>query len=310
MTISELEKEGIESLTGAMVPDAAVDARALLMHAGNMKMSDLLLKRREEAPKELCDKFRQLIMQRCERVPLQHIIGETEFMGLPFYVNENVLCPRPDTEILIEKVVAHIKKDMPACSTEDIRILDLCTGSGCIITSILKLSGDKYEIGHSGVKKTDTPLFCTGRKITGVGTDLYEEALELARKNAWRNGIEMDRVQFCRGDLFEAVSKDERFDIIVSNPPYIPARFIDELMPEVRDHEPRSALDGGEDGLDFYRKISKEALGYFKEGGWLFFEIGFDQREDVTTIMSDLGYKDIGSAKDLSENDRVVWGHL
>ncbi|MCR5452980.1 MAG: peptide chain release factor N(5)-glutamine methyltransferase [Lachnospiraceae bacterium] len=300
MTLYELEKEGEESLSGAMVSDSFYDARALLLYTLSTNMSDLLLRLRDEADNDVIALYEELIKKRCERIPLQHIIGETEFMGLPFYVNENVLCPRPDTEVLIENILKYIKG---RGFSKEFRVLDLCTGSGCIVICILKLADVRC------LDNFDEKL--PKNRICGVGTDLYEEALVIAQKNAWRNKVELDRLDFYQGDLFDALPDDiGLFDIVVSNPPYIPSGYISSLMPEVRDHEPHSALDGGVDGLDFYYKISDMARKFLKSDGRLFFEIGYDQKDDVTRIMKDFGYSDLGYDKDLSGNDRVVWGSL
>ncbi len=297
MTLSELEKEGIESLRGAMVPDSAYDARELLLFASTLSLTKYLTFQDAPVSPGLIDKYRDLIRQRCERIPLQHIIGETEFMGLKFYVNEHVLCPRPDTEILVETVVDHVKNHFRSMDPDsNVRILDLCTGSGCILISIMRLGAEA-----AGVKRS---------RMKGVGCDISAEALDVASRNAWRCGIESENVLWKQGDLFEAIADEELFDIIVSNPPYIPSRYIDELMPEVRDHEPHSALDGGEEGLHFYKKITQEAPKYLKEGGFLFYEIGYDQREDVSMIMKEKGFKNIECKRDLSQNDRVVFGQL
>ena len=296
MKIRELEKEGIESLQGAMVPDSAVDARQLMLYVMGISVHDYLIRSLDEASDELTAEYRGLIAKRCSRIPLQHIIGQTEFMGLTFRVNSSVLCPRPDTEILVETILDHMKGKYGPDHNSDIRILDLCTGSGCILTSILKLA----------------PSLCgiSSRRITGVGSDISKEALDLASGNSFSCGIDGSRVDFREGDLFSVLGPDERFDIIVSNPPYIPASIIPQLMPEVRDHEPIGALDGGTDGLDFYRRITAGSIDHLNPGGMLFYEIGFDQREDVTSIMRTSGFTSIDFRKDLSDNDRVVFGHL
>jgi len=196
-------------------------------------------------------------------------------MGLTFGVNEHVLIPRQDTEILVEEVMRDLH--------DGVNILDMCTGSGCILLSLLHYSND----------------------TTGVGVDLSEEALKVAQANAERLGKE-SRVRFVQSNLFEAL--DEQFDIIVSNPPYIRTDVIEMLMPEVRDHDPRMALDGMADGLFFYRKIIDEAGNYLKRGGQLFFEIGHDQAQDVIALMREHGYKEIEVKKDYAGLDRVVYG--
>ena len=194
---------------------------------------------------------------------------------MTFSVNENVLIPRQDTEILVEEVM----KDLHGgCS-----ILDLCTGSGCILISLLRYSNECH----------------------GVGVDLSGEALKVAGENAARL-IPKEDYAFLEGDLFEKV--EGRFDVLTSNPPYIPSKVVDGLMPEVRDHEPRMALDGMEDGLHFYRRILKECPPYLNGGAQIFFEIGFDQGEDVKRLMEDAGCMDVRVIKDYAGLDRVVTG--
>jgi len=185
-----------------------------------------------------------------------------------------VLCPRPDTEILVEEVLRNLHDGMG--------ILDLCTGSGCILLSLLHYSNDCH----------------------GVGTDISEAALQVARENAAR--FHEERACFLQGDLFEKV--EGGFEIIVSNPPYVPTAEIEGLMPEVRDHEPHIALDGREDGLFFYRKITKEAIKYLPGGGMLFYEVGIGQAETVKRIMEGHGFREIKVIKDYAGIDRVVYG--
>ena len=201
---------------------------------------------------------------------------------MTFTVNKNVLIPRQDTEVLVEEVMRHLHDGM--------RILDMCTGSGCILTSLLRYSND----------------------CTGVGADISEEALRVARDNAEAllegNGRERPKASFVRSDLFDGLDADDRFDVIVSNPPYIKTGDMDTLMPEVREHEPALALDGKEDGLFFYRRIIDGAKRFLSGGGMLFFEIGFDQGEDVRELMRQAGYTDIEIVKDFAGLDRVVFG--
>jgi release factor glutamine methyltransferase len=228
-----------------------------------------------EVDEEKQEQFEALIAKRSERIPLQHLTGVQNFMGLDFMVNKHVLIPRQDTEILVEEVLRDFH--------DGVHILDMCTGSGCILLSLLHYSND----------------------TTGVGVDLSEEALKVAKANADQLGM-TERVKLLHSDLFEAI--DETFDLIVSNPPYIRSDVIKTLMPEVRDHDPRMALDGAADGLYFYRKIVEESGNYLKRGGQLFFEIGHDQAEDVSSLMQDHGYKEIEIKKDYAGLDRVVYG--
>ena len=214
-----------------------------------------------------------VIAKRAQRIPLQHITGEQEFMGLTFRVNEHTLIPRQDTEILVEEAMLYLHDGM--------RILDMCTGSGCILLSLLKYSNE----------------------CEGVGVDISEQALAVARENATRLGL---KAGFVQSDLFEQVQG--RFDMLVSNPPYIATKEIETLMPEVREHEPMQALDGMEDGLYFYRKIVEKSADYLYNGARLYFEIGYDQGEAVSTLMREKGYQDVKVIKDYAGLDRVVVG--
>ncbi len=275
MTYKEALERTINELKENLVPDAEVDAALLLEHVSGMTRARMLLESSDEMPKMEESRLIELTKMRCDRIPLQHLTGSQEFMGLPFQVNASVLVPRQDTEILVEETLKVLK------GGED--VLDVCTGSGCILISLLH--------------------YCKG--IHGTGVDISEDALSVARANAALNQVEATWVQ---SDLFRDV--DGEFDLIVSNPPYIRSDVIPTLMPEVRDHDPLLALDGGEDGLDFYRRITREAKDHLKIGGRLHFEIGVDEAEDVTNIMLQHGFSDITIAKDYSQNDRVVMGHL
>lgn len=275
MIYKQAKKEGLERLFKAGVPDVDVDTSILMEYVTGKKASEIFLIQTEEMPPEDEKRFFDLIAEREKRIPLQHITGSQEFMGLTFKVNEHTLVPRQDTEILVEDTIKRVN--------DGDRILDVCTGSGCILISVLRFK----------------PL------TTGMGVDISEEALKVAKENAESIDVKAD---FIQSDLFTNVEK--KFDIIVSNPPYIPSRFIPELMPEVRDHDPMNALDGGEDGLTFYRLIAKEAPEYLFSHGRLSFEIGVGEREDVEQIMTENGFKDIEVIKDYSGNERVITGHL
>lgn len=261
-----------EELSEAGVPDASSDARILLEEDSGLDYSHLLMQMNEKIPEETAEKLRGHVAQRKKRIPLQQIIGYTEFMGLKFYVNEHVLCPRQDTEVLVEEALKKIKPEM--------KVLDLCTGSGCIAVSLAKL-------GFADI----------------TATDISEDALAVARRNAQENGVD---VHFFKGDLYDALPEQIRYDMIVSNPPYIPTSVIDTLEPEVRDHEPGIALDGTADGLAFYRRIISDSGNYLKEGGHLLFEIGYDQGTAVSELLRNNAYEDIHVIKDYSRNDRVV----
>lgn len=285
MRYADLYAQGRTALEKAGIPEAALDARLLLEFVCQTNRTTLLAHPEFEVGREQQEQFERLIAKRSDRIPLQHLTGVQNFMGLDFLVNQYVLIPRQDTEILVEEVLRDFH--------DGARILDMCTGSGCILLSLLHYSND----------------------ATGVGVDLSKEALEVAQTNAERLGLAPadaetgegePRVRFVCSDLFEAI--DEKFDIIVSNPPYIRTDVIETLMPEVRDHDPRMALDGTADGLYFYRRIIEESGNYLKRGGQLFFEIGHDQAEDVSTLMQSHGYKEIEIKKDYAGLDRVVYG--
>lgn len=272
MTYEEMLRKCRMNLEKAGIDDPDSDAWGLFEFVTGMDRTHYFLENREEMKKEEIKRLEELEAFRCERIPLQQITGYQYFYGRRFSVNEHVLIPRQDTECLVEETLKKVKSGD--------RVLDLCTGSGCIAVTIAK-----------------------EKKVTVVGTDISAQALEIARKNAEDLDAE---VQFVQGDLFEAVEGE--FDCIVSNPPYIPAGEIEHLMPEVRDHEPISALDGSEDGLFFYRKIAQQAPEFLKPGGWLFFEIGYDQGITVPEIMQQAGFKKIEVKKDLAGHDRVVLG--
>lgn len=273
MTYREWYEFGKKALSGAQIPEADLDARLLLEFVCRTNRNDLLVHGERKLTEEEAQSYEALIEKRAKRIPLQHLTGVQEFMGLEFQVSEQVLIPRQDTEILVEEVMREMQ--------DGIRILDMCTGSGCILLSLLRYSNN----------------------CEGVGADISASALEIAGKNAERLGITAD---FLQSDLFEKV--EGKFDIIVSNPPYIRTEVIEGLMPEVRDHEPRAALDGKEDGLFFYRKITDESRKYLVRGGWLFFEIGYDQGEAVKTYMEEAGFHEVEVKKDFAGLDRVVLG--
>lgn len=276
MQYQEIYRMGAARLREAGIEEAELDARLLLEAVCHTNRTELLAHGERELGKEQETEYQEKIGLREKRIPLQHILGETEFMGLTFTVNEKVLCPRQDTEILVEEVMRQLHDGM--------RILDMCTGSGCILLSLLHYSND----------------------CSGLGVDLSEEALEVARENALRLGT--DEAEFLCSDLFDKV--EGKFEIIVCNPPYIPSGEIDFLMPEVRDYDPRMALDGREDGLFFYRNITKEAPKFLAGGGMLFYEIGCLQGAAVKRIMEQGGFREVEVVKDFAGLDRVVWGIL
>ena len=275
MQYQELYRMGKDRLTEAKIPEAELDARLLLEEVCGTDRNDLLVHGDKEVPPEQCDRYVEYIQRRQKREPLQQITGYQEFMGLRFKVTPDVLIPRQDTEILVEEVMRYVHDGM--------HILDMCTGSGCILLSLLKYSND----------------------CEGTGCDISEPALKVAEENAKELSL---NASFVQSNLFENISG--KYEFIVSNPPYIPTGVIPTLMEEVRDHEPVSALDGREDGLYFYREIVEKAGEYLYPGGMLFFEIGYDQAEKVSSLMQEAGYQEVTVCKDLAGLDRVVYGTL
>lgn len=273
MTLREACLYGQKKLEAAGVPEALLDAWYLLEFVTGCKRSHYLAYPEELLLEEQEECYRKLTEKRAERIPLQQLTGEQEFMGLSFLVNEHVLIPRQDTEILVEEALSLLHPGM--------RFLDLCTGTGCILLSLM----------HS----------CPGAE--GWGSDLSAEALKVADSNRKRLAPEARLIQ---SDLFEHIEGD--FELIVSNPPYIKSSVIPELMEEVRLHEPVLALDGHEDGLYFYRQITGESCRYLKKDGWLLFEIGCDQGAEVSSILESQGFCDIEVIQDLAGLDRVVKG--
>lgn len=331
MRYDEAYLYGVGRLEEAGISEAKLDARLLLEYVCKTDRNTLLAHPELLVEEEQRKNYVNCIESRAERIPLQHITGVQEFMGLEFYVNQDVLIPRQDTEILVEEVMLHVHDGMS--------ILDVCTGSGCILISLLQYSND----------------------CGGVGIDLSEKALAAAVKNAEKilgkkamgvlteNAFPVqNEIHFVQGDLLEPLAvvklfgeeaqnggegkgaerksaergkaeksavegkgvpeKDIRFDIIVSNPPYIPTEVIATLEPEVAEHEPLMALDGREDGLYFYRKIVVDAKKYLSRGGMLFFETGYDQGEAVSRLLRDAGFVDIEVKKDYAGLNRVVFG--
>ena len=278
MKYLECYKEGCRKLEEAGVPEAQLDARLLLEYICGTNRNDLLVHGDREVDAEKQTAYEVAIAKRTQRIPLQHITGEQDFMGLNFQVNEHVLIPRQDTEILVEEIL----KDMQDYE----RILDMCTGSGCILISLLHYNN-----------------WCEG-----VGVDISPLALQIAEENGQRLLPEEKRPVWLESNLFEKV--EGKFDIIVSNPPYIRSEVIATLMPEVKDHEPMNALDGMTDGLYFYREIVRVASKYLNKEGKLYFEIGHDQATEVSELLKLAGFKEIHVVKDYAGLDRVVCATL
>ncbi|MEY8354698.1 peptide chain release factor N(5)-glutamine methyltransferase [Lachnospiraceae bacterium 54-53] len=281
MTLQLLLEEGTAKLEKAGVEEASLDSRYLLFEAFHTDMAHFLLDRNkrlsdEDSVLNAAANYRSMIEKRSERIPLQQITGSREFMGLEFYVNEYVLIPRQDTETLVEQVLRDYKGMKP-------EILDMCTGSGCIAVSLALLGG--FD------------------RVTGA--DISREALQVAEVNV-RRLMGDDKVTLIESDLFTAWEENRKFDVIVSNPPYIPTKIIEELQPEVRDHEPILALDGMEDGLHFYRRLVLDCRRFLKPGGAVYFEIGYDQGDAVSGLLKEAGYQEIRVVKDAAGLDRVV----
>ena len=273
MTYREAVEFGTKCLTDAGVPDAALDAWYLLQMVCRIERSYYYVHGEEDITQDAQKEYEIAVQKRAEHIPLQYIIGEQEFMGLRFKVNSNVLIPRQDTETLVEQVLKIVKPRM--------KVLDLCTGSGCVLISVLK----------------------NAPELTGMGSDISKTALLVAKENAKLHEVDAEWV---RSDLFDNIT--ETFDVIMANPPYIPTGEILSLMPEVRDFEPGNALDGGADGLDFYRKIAGQVKDYLNPGGYVYMEIGYDQGEAVSELMRNAGFTEVEVIKDLAQNDRVVKG--
>lgn len=290
MTLNQLLNEGSRKLKLAGDADAELDAKQFLLAAFGLDMAHFLMNRMQPlGTADYLDTsvklYRSMISQRCRRIPLQQILGSQDFMGLNFCVNKCVLIPRQDTETLVELILEEQREQNTA-------VLDLGTGSGCIAISLAVKGG--Y------------------RSVTA--TDISGEALQVARRNAKLLVEEWEqRMDFRQGDLFSALNEKEHshaFDVIVSNPPYIPTAVIPTLQPEVREHEPMQALDGAADGLAYYRRIAVDAKAFGRPGGSLYLEIGYDQGAAVSGLLAEQGYNEIRVMKDLPGKDRVVRARL
>ena len=276
MQIKEAMRKGMIKLKTNDVKEPNLKARLLMQYILNRPREYILVHDDKQLTLRQNVDYFKLIKKLIEGVPLQHITHQQEFMKLMFYVDENVLIPRPDTEILVEEVIK-LAKNINAK-----KILDLCTGSGAIAVSLAK--------------------YIEGSQITA--TDISRKALSIAKLNATNNNVE-DKITFVSSDLFQNIS-EEKYDIIVSNPPYIKRKVIKTLDKEVK-REPIIALDGGNDGLDFYKKIIGNAYQYLKYKGYLCLEIGYDQKDEVIDLINkEEKYIDTYSKKDLFDNDRIV----
>lgn len=277
MKLSELYGLFVDTLNKSGFAEAESDSRLIFEYIAGIDRVKLTLEGDRELEPGVEEKLKAALAKRLTHMPVQYITGYQNFMGLEFMVSKDVLIPRMDTETLVEEVLR--------LGLSNVRVLDICTGSGCILLSILK-----YVYGSSG-----------------VGVDISDGALGVAKANSEALGID---ATFIKSDMFENIPKDERFDIVVSNPPYIRSDVIGTLMSEVKDYEPLLALDGSEDGLKFYRIIADEASEYLNNGGMLFLEIGYDQGAEVSALLSAAGFMDVEVIKDLSGLDRVVSGRI
>lgn len=306
-----------ENIVGSTAQKIAVqEQHGDLLESGNaLECAELWLKEKLSA-------YEHALKKRAARIPLQQIIGQQEFMGLSFFVNEHVLIPRQDTETLVELVLQE-QKD------KDISILDMCTGSGCIAVSLKKLGGYAHvegaDISEEALKvaKRNSEEILENNDVNNDAVSSRTEQIQNCT-NLTNNQNKQDNsedrmisevrtvpqtgVTFRRSDMFSSFRGTEQFDVIVSNPPYIPSAVIEELEPEVRDHEPRGALDGTADGLYFYRILAEECAKHLTPGGHVYFEIGYDQGMAVKELLDNHGFKDTRVIQDLTGKDRVVCG--
>lgn len=274
MNIQEIVNYSTNKLKENNIEDYNLKAKLLISKVINKPKEYLLIHNNEEIKEEKIFEIKKNLDKIIQGYPIQYITQNQEFMGLNFYVNESVLIPQPDTEILVDEVINI------AGTIAEPKILDLCTGSGAIAVSLKKNINELSKVSAS---------------------DISKNALDVAKINAKNNKA---KIEFIESDLFENIEK--KFNIIVSNPPYIKTEIIKDLSLEVQ-NEPHIALDGGQDGLDFYRKIINNAYKYLEDDGYLALEIGYDQKQDVIMLIENSQqYKEIYSKKDLSENDRIL----
>ena len=273
MTYSELVADGVKRLADAGFEEARTDVRDLVFYVCGMDFMTLLRDGGMQVPEEQEKRFSEVLARRMNHEPVQYITGEQEFCGLRFFVQPGVLIPRPETELLAEAVFTDAKGK---------RVLDMCTGSGCILLSIL----------------------AKGKEMQGIGVDISEKALTVARNNAKRLGI--NKAEFILSDMFAQIKAGEKYDVITSNPPYIESGVIPTLMEEVRVYEPLNALDGGADGLEFYRILARDAEKHLNPGGRIYMEIGYNQGKAVQDLFLDAGYDFVKVYQDYAGLDRVV----
>lgn len=285
-TFHELLTQGTQLLMNAGIEEARLDAWLLLEYTADISRAWYYAHPESEVNEEIVSEYLSLCQKRAEHIPLQHLTHQACFMGYDFYVDERVLVPRQDTEVLAEEALHQLR------NMRTPRILDMCTGSGCLLLSLLMELPD----------------------ATGTGVDISAAALAVAERN--RKNLELEKRAVLvqsdtfSGDYFQKNSGNIslEYDMLISNPPYIPTEDIGKLMEEVRFHDPVLALDGREDGLYFYRRITEQAGKYLKPGGWLMYEIGCEQGADVSAIMQGEGFTEVAVKKDLAGLDRVVIG--
>lgn len=291
LTNVQLLKSSSERLKNAGITEHDTDAWLLFAAAFDMTRTDYILHMNDVSDKTKLPLYEEYLRKRESRIPVQYILHSAPFMGYDFFVDENVLIPRMDTEVLVSEAVSCIKKSLHQENGDArhsaLRILDMCTGSGCIaISTFLELKATNISA-----------------KVDAV--DISQGALEVARKNVGDLNVDVTCIS---SNLFDKI--EGKYDYILSNPPYIRTDVVGTLEPEVREHEPMLALDGTEDGLYFYRKISKEAVTHLNSDGYIFYEIGYDQGKDVSDILKEYGYSDVRVLKDLAGLDRVVCAKL
>ena len=272
MNWRELLKAGKERLIRAEIEDADCDAWILLEYISGLDRARFFLYEQEKVPTDVITKYTEMLEQRSCHIPVQHLTGSQEFMGLEFMVTPDVLIPRQDTELLVETVLPYVKGK---------KVLDVCTGSGCIAISLALL----------------------GQTLATDAVDISEKALKVAKINAGRLHAPVD---FYQGDLLEDIKGT--YDVIVSNPPYIASGELQKLMPEVHDHEPELALDGGTDGLDYYPRLLQEVTKHLAPGGIFAVEIGYDQGVAVREMFRRNHFEDVKCHQDLCGKDRVIIG--
>lgn len=275
MNLNDLNKKITSILNEAEIKEAELEAFYIIEYVLHLSRSMFFLKKKDVVSEQDINDCLAIAEKRKQHVPLQYILGTQEFMGLNFKVTPDVLIPRQDTEGLVEEVLKYVKPGM--------KVLDMCTGSGCIAVSIAKYA----------------------ENVQVSAADVSVKALEIARENAAANDVQ---VNFIESDMFQQIT--QKYDMIISNPPYIKSQVVTTLMPEVRDYEPHLALDGKEDGLYFYRTLAKEAGKFLAPGGMLCLEIGYDQGADVAQLLQEQGFLQVRVEQDLCGLERNVYGNM